>query len=240
MGPLAPAVYWRRRAVVAAIVALAVVSVVFAIKAMSNNDDKSRQIASKQTASKQSQSAQAASKTPNSPMPSLSGSQMAPPGAPVESKPEKEGLDPSSQGGPVPLTGGNPQVRACADGDLALTAGVNPSPGRLGETFYLTLTIRNTSASECSRDIGSGPQEVRVLRQNSVVWSSNDCGAPSESDTRTFPVGAGVRFTAQWHSYRVAPDTCRVAPAPAPEGTYQVVARLGEKVSEPVAFEIVR
>jgi hypothetical protein len=235
VGPLAPAVYWRRRAVVATIVALAVVSVMFAIKAMSNDDSRSRQ-----SASTPAQGAQAASKTSTSPAVSPARSETSPPGGPVESKPENEATDPSSSPGvPVPLTGGD-HVRTCTDENLALTAVADPNPGRLGGTFYLSLTIRNVSAGECSRDIGSGPQEMRVLRENSVIWSSNDCGAPAESDVRTFPAGVGVRFTVQWNSYRVAPDTCRRAATPAPEGTYQVVARLGEKVSEPVAFEIVR
>lgn len=138
-----------------------------------------------------------------------------------------------------PLASEHP-ARPCGDGDIELTAAATPSSGVHGGTFGLSLIIRNASASECSRDIGSAPQEMRVLRDGVGIWSSNDCGAPSESDLRTFPAGAAVRFTIQWSSYRIAPDTCRPASEPAPPATYQAVARLGDKVSAPVTFTIVR
>ena len=63
---------------------------------------------------------------------------------------------------------------------------------------------------------------------------------PQASDVRAFGPNIESRFWRSWNTYRVAPHECDppADAAPAEVGTYQVVARLGTKLSEPMSFEI--
>ena len=128
----------------------------------------------------------------------------------------------------------------CADSDLVLSAAVTPQRGPHGGTFSLSLVVRNATARECARDLGSAQQELRVIRDGAVVWSSDACGEQDGSDPRTFPAGAGVRYTVQWNSFQIAPSPCQVAAEPAPAGRYEVVARLGGKLSVPAPLDIAK
>ena len=128
----------------------------------------------------------------------------------------------------------------CSDDDITLVASIEPQPGVYGGTFLVSLNVGNASGRTCIRDLGPAPQEVRVLRDGAEIWSSDACGSTEGSDARAFAPGAAVRYTVQWSSYRVRPDACRVAAEPAAAGSYQVIARLGGKLSAPVAFAITR
>lgn len=126
----------------------------------------------------------------------------------------------------------------CTDSDLTLTPVVTPDPGVYGGTFTFTLKIRNVSGHGCRRDVGSGAQELRVLHAGTVVWSSDDCDTPRESDVRSFGRNIETEFRVQWSSYRIRPDDCQPAATPAQPGSYQVVARLDDKLSAPTGFTI--
>jgi hypothetical protein len=131
-------------------------------------------------------------------------------------------------------------VRPCADDDLTLTATAAPSPGVFGGTFTFTVTIGNVSGVWCSRDLGPGAQELRVLHDGALVFSSDDCGTTRSGDLRAFAAGDAVRYRFEWSSYRATPHDCTPAAEPARAGTYQVLARLGTKTSIPTSFDIVR
>jgi hypothetical protein len=128
----------------------------------------------------------------------------------------------------------------CTDAEILLTAAVSPSPGIYGGVITLTLIVRNTADHACFRDVGSGPQELQVRQDSTVIWSSDQCDSAQASDVRTFGPNIESRFWRTWNTYRIAPYECDTPPgaAPAGVGTYQVVARLGTKLSEPVTFEI--
>jgi hypothetical protein len=148
------------------------------------------------------------------------------------------GDDGADNGGPA--KGGVVASVPCADADVSLTAAVSPSPGIYGGVITLTLIVRNTADQPCLRDVGSAPQELQVRQGATVVWSSDHCNTPQTSDVRAFGPNIESRFSLRWNTYRVAPHECD-PPAdamPAGVGTYQVVARLGTKLSDPVTFEI--
>jgi hypothetical protein len=129
---------------------------------------------------------------------------------------------------------------ACTDAEISLTTAVSPSPGSYGGVITLTLIVRNTADHACLRDVGSGPQELQVRQGATVVWSSDACGTPQASDVRAFGPNIESRFWRSWNTYRVAPYDCDppAGAMPAEPGSYQVVARLDTKLSEPLSFEI--
>ncbi len=243
MGPLAPAVYWRRRAAVFGALALLVSLAAVGWNHLTGADDLTG------TISRARGPGDDASRGPGASTRSAGGHGGAPPTPGASAAPGGAGAAPGGAGAAPGGAGAAPggAVLApdsppppCSDADVALSADVEPSPGVYGGTFSLGLVVHNVTDHECVRDIGSGPQEVRVVQGETTLWSSDDCGTPQESDVRLFPAGVAVRYAVQWSSYRRAPDACRVAAEPAPPGTYQVVARLGDKLSDPAPFEIRR
>jgi hypothetical protein len=128
----------------------------------------------------------------------------------------------------------------CTDDELLLTVAASPTPARYAGSVTLMLIVRNTADHPCFRDVGSAPQELQVRQGEALLWSSDSCGQPQTSDVRTFGPNIESRFWRTWNTYRMVPHECETPPAaiPAAAGTYQVVARLGTKLSEPTSFEI--
>jgi hypothetical protein len=189
-------------------------------------------------------------------IPDLSTSAPGSPGTDASGGTGSSSADPSASGSPSGGSGddagnggevgggkGVPPVVAtvaCTDAEISLTAAVSPSPGIYGGVITLTLIVRNIADHACLRDVGSGPQELQVRQGATLVWSSDHCDTPQASDVRAFGPNIESRFWRWWNTYRVAPHECDLpaGAAPAAVGTYQVVARLGTKLSEPLSFEI--
>ena len=242
VGPLPATVYWRRRAAVAAVLALLII--LFAV--MCGGPAPSTPVG----AGKSSATASAAgpqipdlptsgSFTDSSPGPAGS------PGAPTGEGQPSDGGDGGGDGGADGGDGGQvapPVVAtvACADAEIALSAEVSPAPGVYGGVITLTLIVRNTTDHPCLRDVGSAPQELQVRQGSVVVWSSDHCNTPQASDVRAFGPNIESRFSRRWNTYRAAPHECDPPSnvSPAPVGSYEVTARLGSKLSTAVPFAI--
>lgn len=253
VGPLPAAVYWRRRAVLAT--ALALVIILFAV--MCSGPDASTPLGGaghSPTSPRTDTSA-----TTDSPAPDGSGvptGASSPAGAGATGAATGDGSG-DSNGGSGSGSGGSgaggddgadggqvapPVVAsvACSDAEIALTAEVSPSPGIYGGVITLTLVVRNIADHACLRDVGSAPQELQVRQGGTVIWSSDHCDTPQASDVRAFGPNIESRFSRRWNTYRLAPQECDppAGTAPAPVGAYEVVARLGTKLSVAVPFEI--
>jgi hypothetical protein len=249
VGPLPATVYWRRRAVAAAAVALVVILVAVMCSgpdASTPNSHPSPSGGSRVIELPTSGAGVPTSSGPGDGSSAAPGSSGAGPGnSPGPGGTGDSGDDGADGGGGAGGggDGGGPPVVAtvaCADAEIALTATVSPSPGLYGGVITLTLVVRNTADHPCLRDVGSAPQELQVRQGSTVVWSSDHCGTPQSSDVRAFGPNIESRFSLRWNTYRIAPHECD-PPAdaqPAAPGTYQVMARLGTKLSDPVTFEI--
>jgi hypothetical protein len=235
MGPLPASVYWRRRALLAAAVLVVIVLAMTMCGGPGSSGATNAAAGTAAIASPTTSTAPTPGHTTQGLAPIIGGSagptgstSAAPP--PVATPPAAR---PSQPPAPVP-TG------PCQDGELSVTSGISPTPGVYGGTFTLTLAVRNISARSCARDVGAGPQELRVLQAGKLVWSSDDCGGPQSSDVRTFAPNIEARFYVSWNSYRVLPHDCQLTGPPAAPGAYQVVARLGSLLGAPVGFQINR
>jgi hypothetical protein len=243
VGPHPAAIYWRRRAVVAAVVALIIIVFV----ATCTGPDTGGPVGqSGPSASTSVSASRSASNPPTLITPDANAtnggsgggggggaSGGASPSVKGGSDPGDDGADSGTGGGDLPA-----DAPPCADTDMALTAEVAPSPGKYGGTVSLTLVVRNTSTLACSRDVGSTAQELRVIQGTATIWSSDNCQTTRTADVRVFGPNIESRFSTQWYTYRLAPRECEVAPNPAPAGRYQVLARLGTKLSTPLNFDI--
>jgi hypothetical protein len=265
VGPLPATVYWRRRAVVA--VALVLVIVLLATMCGRPDTSKpggqpGPNSSSPRTGGPGSSPSGAPTGSPSGSLPDGSTAGTPSVGATVSTGPGgdatagtggsgDDGVDNGTGGGGAGGGGdsgenGGPQAPPvvatvpCSDAEISLTTTVSPSPGVYGGVLTFTLSVRNISDHPCLRDVGSGPQELQVRQGSTVLWSSDSCNTPQASDVRAFGPNIESQFWRRWNTYRIAPHDCDTPAGalPAAPGTYQVVARLGGKLSEPVNFDI--
>ncbi|WP_433064405.1 hypothetical protein [Dactylosporangium sp. CS-033363] len=222
VGPLPPSVYWRRRAMVA--VAVVGVLLIVWIFVRGGDDGAKPSAVSSNPASAAPQSSAAAGST---------GEPSAPPQI-VPATPDTTSAPAVERSAPPA------NVAPCTDDQIAVTVTTTPSPGVVGGTFTFNISIASKSSDWCSRDLGPGAQEVQVLHDGNLLFSSDDCDTKKTTDVRAFAAGDAVRYRFVWSSYRTTPHTCAPAAAPAAAGTYQVMARVGTKTSGPVDFTINR
>jgi hypothetical protein len=213
VGPLPAAVYWRRRAVVLVGLAMIVLVVSYSCGGGSNASSAG------QTTPSVTQSA--------TPTPTTT---LLHPTVPTTS-PQQSAFTLPSSGATGP----------CTDAEMDLVAGAGSGQVQRGQSVDVTLRIKNISNRTCSRDVGATAQELRLMDGDIVVWSSDDCNARSGTDVRSFSPGKEISFTLTWGGMRSRTGTGAVnCSAPAPDAkTYQLLARLDQKLSTPFSLRIV-
>lgn len=227
VGPLPPAVYWRRRAVVLAALSIVVLVMFYACGG-------ARAPAGPQLTSARESSQPAPGK---STMPSVL--------TPVSGKPPVT-LAPTSAAptaftlpttGPTSLTRSGP----CGDDEITVTASASASKVAAGKPIDFTIKIQNAGSRSCSRDIGADAQELRLLDAQTIIWSSDDCAARHGSDVHRFRPGDAVTFTLTWNGRRSRTGTgavnCASPPVPA-IAAYALLGRLDTSMSAPFALRI--
>ena len=221
VGPLPPAVYWRRRALVLGAVLALVILLVSTCGGANGAGSSGHPTAA--TSSPRSLSPAAATPSVQAPIVGAPGGAS---GAP-SSAPTNAATAPSATAGAV--------SDICADAEILLTPSVQKITGG-SYPYQLNLRIKNVSTRTCKRDVGSGPQEMHIVNSSGqTVWSSDNCQSATGSDPRTFAPNIESAFQLGWDGNANAPG-CR--PTGALNGTYQLVAKLDTKVSAPVAFTI--
>ncbi|MFY1652619.1 hypothetical protein ACN27J_17190 [Solwaraspora sp. WMMB762] len=250
VGPLPPAIYWRRRAVVLGALLLLLFIVAYSC------------IGSDQTGRSQAD-----------PTPTPSGELLTP----TTSSPQPEdgvgtndGDDPDTLGngdagdagggstgggtGDDGTTGGGqpgagdqnlpggpagPAAGTCTDDEILLTAAASQATAQKGVTLALQLRVQNVSSRTCDRDVGADPQELYLKRGAELIWSSDTCGAARGTDVRTFGPGTARDYQVAWNGRAASECANNVAAGDHPAaGEYQLFARLGSKVSEPFVITI--
>ncbi|WP_026270724.1 hypothetical protein [Salinispora pacifica] len=230
VGPLPPAVYWRRRAVVLGAVFLFLVVVFYS--SWGNSDESANKNASGQGQS--SGDSPAASEPPVGPAdpPDDSGD------AGGEEPPNSESSEPSEAADPPPAP---PSIDdgACTDADISVTAVAQPASVGKGDAVDLQLKIKNVSDRTCSRDVGADKQELFLKSGAATIWSSDSCGTGEGSDVQSFTPNFERSYRITWNGNDDSRCQGGVATGPeAPPGTYQVFARVGTKHSEPVELKV--
>lgn len=209
VGPEEPSVYWRRRAVV--VVALLLVlwlAWMLLRAAFGGGGDEPAAAPSDQ------------------PSPGISAS--APPS-----------LLPTPDASPEPAgsPSASPGVAACADAVVGVIATTERSSTTVGSGMRLSMTVTNTSQTPCSRDVGAGANELRVISGPALVWSSDFCNAAQDDDVQVLEPGQPWTTTVTWPG-TITPEGCPSDQRQAQPGSYQVIGRNGAVESEPVVFVV--
>jgi hypothetical protein len=136
--------------------------------------------------------------------------------------------DPEPQ--PPPANGAS-----CTNDEMTLTPVPAKTSVQRGTPVDLRLRIANSSSRTCERDVGADLQELRLVQGAQTIWSSDHCGAARGSDLRTFGPGGSREYMVTWNGKSSSKCTSGVPAGPLPDvGEYQLVARLGTKLSAPV------
>lgn len=258
VGPLPASVYWRRR-VTAAVLALAVVSLlgwgVVSVVVRPDPDPDTTSLASRGVAlsapdqAVPGQPAVPEQAAPEQAAPEQAGQhpapdthRAAPAEAPRKPAPVNERLRPDdTPRGPVPVASPVPVPPTgpvpCTNAMLAVTAEVEQPAYRVGEHPVLRLTITNTSGQPCVRDLDPIRQEIVVWSGDGAarLWSSNDCNPAIAPDLRTLLPGRVLVFAVTWGGRTSVPG-CKARRTPVPAGAYRVMTRLDNDISAPVPF----
>jgi hypothetical protein len=224
VGPLPSAVYWRRRAVIAGILILLLITLVYSCSDASAQ----RKTGGQGAAPRASQPA-----SPSSPRPTASES------APVFTP--SDSISPAADN-PAPATSESasasaPATGPCTDEEMAVSAVPEATSVARGNFVKLTLKIKNTSNRTCTRDVGADAQELYLVDSaKGKVWSSDACDAIHGNDVRTFRPAIEAEFFVFWDG-KATNSGCANRPFPA-AGRYQLVGRLASKVGDAANLEI--
>jgi hypothetical protein len=222
VGPLPPAVYWRRRAVVAGVLLVLVLLLTYACGGSSGSGAPGQPRA-------------------NPGAQDSTGTELRPrTGSPPDTDPTTPSVAPapafSGASGPSgSAVAPAAQSDVCADSEIQLT----PSAKKIvGGTYpyQLTLRIKNISGRTCKRDVGADPQELHIIANGQPIWSSDTCQAVhGQPDVRSFQPGIEDAFVIGWDG--TIGTACNNKTAATP-GTYQIVGKLDTKLSDPVTFTV--
>ena len=161
----------------------------------------------------------------------------------LESKdPNDDGDNPGSA--PTTASGQNTNVTAaagsCADSEFLVAASVPTTTIKRAAALDITLTVQNTGNRTCSRDVGAGAQELYLEVGAQKYWSSDTCSKDNGTDVRQFAPGNSRTYRVTWNGRQSSSCTGTTPSGPAPPpGQFQLRARLGTLVSQPVLLTIV-
>lgn len=231
VGPLPPAVYWRRRALVLGAVLVLVFLIAQACMASASTGDQA--------------GAGPSSSTSASPEATTATTPPAPPPPPATTgAPETE---PDGDGGeepePAPRPGGaDLGPEGCTDEEIRVIAEAADTSPQVGQQVQFTMRIEHAADRACRRDVGGDQRELYLVREAGAgpVWSSQDCANPTGTEVVELTDGWEPRehhigFTGQETSKCSGPAAAGPDLAP---GTYQLFARLGTALSEPVTITL--
>ena len=216
VGELPPSVYWRRRAVVAAVVLVVVLIVAYSC---SGSDEPKKNPAAAPT----STGAPASTLEPSSSVPAVITPNASDPSSGLP-------INPNPGGG---VAGAGATGETCADSELLVTASAENTSVRQGATVTFYIQIKNTSTRQCSRDLSAQAQELYLEQNQAKQWSSDACANSTGSgDVRSMAPNIEHKFNVPWNGLGNAQGCTNRQLLKA--GTYQLRARLGNILSEPV------
>jgi hypothetical protein len=240
VGPLPSAVYWRRRAVVLGAALLGIIVLFVSC----SGDGKDGQTGRNTGASQLPTPAPATGSPSASPTQSFLASVPGGGGPSLPAPADLESPSPGTTTGGNTGTGQNTNVTAasgsiCADTELSLVATAAPATVKRGAPVDFTLTVKNISTRTCSRDVGSGPQELYVDQGARKYWSSDTCNTAKGSDVKAFAPGEQRVYQMQWNGRQSSTCAGLAASGPnPPPGQFELRARLGTLISQPFTLTI--
>jgi hypothetical protein len=229
VGPLPPAVYWRRRALVLGCLVAVIVLLVYSCGDSGGSNANPRGADGGSSAPPDGGAAGTQSTQGDASSSSAASTGAAPTGA----APAADPPSPSAAASPTAA----PDPSLCTDAELTVTPVPAARQLARGVSTQIVLKIKNKSNRTCRRDVGADLLELYIVEQGGAekIWSSDDCGGPRGTSVESFTPGFERSYTAVWNGREST--NCKDRPLPA-AGEYQLYGRLGTKRSDPVKLTL--
>lgn len=149
--------------------------------------------------------------------------------------------NPSSPGS----TGNNANVTApaggaCADQEVSVTPLPAAATVKRGATLVIGIKIKNISTRPCTRDLGAGAQELYLDQGARKYWSSDTCSTDRSLNVIRMTPNTDYNFKITWNGRQTSKCAAALPAGPAPPpGQFELRARLGTKISDPVTLTVV-
>ncbi|TJZ42730.1 hypothetical protein FCH28_33030 [Streptomyces piniterrae] len=251
IGPLPSSIYWRRRAVALAIVALLALLVVWALNLGGN----SGKTGNEGKGAEGSGPAESITPGPSGTGPAITqkpggrdssggsgesgsdsgGGSGSSGGGSGSGGSDGSGAGGSGGGAPIGEGSGGGVVPAgsplpnCASGAGKLTLRSVEDSYRPGEKPKFELTVKNTAGSACKVDLGRKAAVLTITddtADDDRVWASNDCPSGTGSALLQVPAKGSVKRTIEWDRRASAPQCATPSAAAVPAGKYRIEAEV--------------
>ena len=134
-------------------------------------------------------------------------------------------------------TSETPRDTKCEGNDLRVE--VLPANRKIVSGSVLNFVVRFDAVSdECKASIDSGALTVTVMSGNDLIWTTTHCGQAIQRTTLVVAKGKQATTTVPWNGRRSGPGCLPGQPAAKP-GTYVVKAVFDDRASTVQAFQIV-
>lgn len=253
VGPLAPEVYWRRRAVALVVLIAAIAMIAWVVGRIFAGGESPVAAASGSSSTAPSSPAHAfpgaAGASSAAASESASGSESTSAGGSAStgrstSHTEAAPVTTATPADPAPADPAPtdpapaPAPTACDPAAIEVQAAVATDPIRSGDKPTLVLSVINHSQTGCLRDLNAAGQELLIYGADGArLWSSNDCYPESSDDTRLLAPGQKVDFSVVWSGKGSSPG-CGTPRHTLGAGSYQLEAVQGGVVSARVPLSI--
>ncbi|MGI9135521.1 MAG: hypothetical protein ACR2JS_00460 [Candidatus Nanopelagicales bacterium] len=221
VGPEPSMVYWLRRGSIA-IIALVVIVGLWWLLGSRGSSDTPAPVAS---------ASAIASTLPSAP------SSLAPMPTPTASGDAVSSAPAADPGASEAVVAG--EILDCKNSDISVVASTDKDSYKVGAKPQLTMTIQNIGAVACKRDVGPKANSLEITSGGYHVWSSDDCGAGTQSKIITLKPGKKVGTGIEWNG-RVTTKGCPTKGTPAKAGRYQVTGKNLKAKSPAATFSLTK
>ena len=124
----------------------------------------------------------------------------------------------------------------CDDSDIRLSVVMTRHVAPVGQGLTMDMVAKNISDSTCTRDLGSGANEVTITSGPALVWSTDHCNTSTASDIRSLKPGEMWKVNLIWDGH-ISGTGCQIL-GEAQHGAYWAHARNGKVMSKPLRFVV--
>jgi hypothetical protein len=217
VGPQPPSVYWRRRLLVLATVALVVVLIALTLNAVLGDGGPSAGTSANGTSHPPTH-------TPSAPHTSVSSH----PSTTTKTTPA---------GSTGKSSAANTMPARCTAAQLDVRAVVGKSSYKVGDNPVLTLQVTNTGSTACVQNVADSQIVLRVYNGASRVWGSHDCKIEPGVQDRTLAPDKPAGFSIVWSGLTARPG-CAGTRQRVGAGTYTLYAALSGHDGKAAQFTI--